>query len=95
MADTSISASFPCTYTDTTKTSLSGSRSTAAVRSADATGSCSASMSLRTQSMLRIGQSASYLFVGIIFVQLLCHVGLVTTLSSTSLAYGSDTASTP
>src|ERR1700761_5027637 len=76
-------------------TARPGSCSTAAVRSAEGTGICSASISLRTHSMLRIGHLPSRLSVGIILVQLWCPIGLVTTVFSIIRACGSDIATTP
>lgn len=85
---------FPSTYTDTTRTSRSGSRIIAPVRSAEGIGTCSASRSLRIQSMLRIGHRISCFFVGINLVQFLWLFGAVTTAPSMFNTYGSATAST-
>ncbi|KAM4055635.1 hypothetical protein HRG_015106 [Hirsutella rhossiliensis] len=68
--------------------SRSGSRRITAVKSADCVTACSASRSLRTQSMLRIGQPVSCIVVSIIVTQLLWLIELVITLSFILLAYG-------
>ncbi|KAM4056417.1 hypothetical protein HRG_003326 [Hirsutella rhossiliensis] len=79
---------FYSTYTDTTIRSRPGSRRITAVKSADCVTACSASRSLRTQSMLRIGQPVSCIVVSIIVTQLLWLIELVITLSFILLAYG-------
>jgi hypothetical protein len=91
----SASSFCPSTYTDPTRTDWSGSRSTAAVMSDDCTGTCSASMSLRTHNMLRNAHLPCRCTLGTIFVQFEWPVGAVTTVFSIVRTYGSDIANTP
>lgn len=73
------SSSCTFTYTDTTSIDRSGIRNTAAVRSNDCNGTCSASMSFQIQSMLRKAHLSRRWTVGIILVQFGCPIGTVTT----------------
>jgi len=82
------------TYTDITSIERSGRRSSAAVRSAHCTGTCSASTSFRIQNMLRIAHLPSCWAVGVILVQFACPMGTVMSVSLFLHTGGSDIAST-
>lgn len=78
IASTSASSFCPSTYTDTTSTDRSGSRSTAAVRPDDCTGTCSALISFRIYSMLRNTYLPCCCILGTTFVRFKGPIGTVT-----------------